>query len=108
MKTTEEAVRYLRSLGFKEDVDFSQSGPIDVIEFNVNRTYFCSIGNWGGDKWEVYELHHGAEISEDGKEWLTDGELWQYKVYGSLKRAIDFVLKCKKNNKLPDKALRVW
>lgn len=108
MKTIEEAVKYLRSLGLKEYVDFSQDASIEVIELNINRRYFCSIGEWDGGKWEVYELHHGAEVSETGEELLTDGELWQYKVYDSLKRAIDFALKCKKNNKLPDKVLKVW
>lgn len=108
MKTIEEAVKYLRSLGLKEHIDFSQNAAIYVIEISINRRYFCSIGKWDDGRWEVYEIHHGAEVSQDGKEWLTDGELWQYKVYGSLKRAVDFALKCKNNNKLPDKALRVW
>ena len=108
MRTIEEAVKYLRSLGIKEHIDFSQDAAIDVIELNIDRKYFCSIGKWDGGKWEVYELHHGAEVSEDGKVWLTDGELWQYKVYDSLKRAVDFALKCRRDNKLPDKALNIW
>ena len=108
MKTKEEAVKYLRSLGLKEHIDFSQDAAIDVIEINVDRRYFCSIGKWDDGRWEMFETHHGAEVSEDGKEWITDVELWQYKAYDSLKRAIDFVLECRRNNKLPNKALRVW
>ena len=108
MKTIEEAGKYLRSLGLKDGIDFSQDGPAEVIELNTNRRYFCSIGKWDDGRWEVYELHHGAVVSGDGKEWLTDGELWQYKLYDSLKRAIDFALKCRRDNKLPDKALSIW
>jgi hypothetical protein len=108
MKTIGEAVKYLRLLGLKEHIDFSQDAAIDVIELNINRRYFCSIGKWDGGRCEVYELHHGAEVSEDGNKLLTDGELWQYKVYDSLKRAVDFALKCRIENKLPKKALRIW
>ena len=108
MKTIKEAVAYLRKLGYKEQIDYTQEEEIGIIEVNINRVYFCSVGVWDGSKWEVFELHHGAEVSDNGKEWITDGELWQYKVYGSLKRALDFALECKKNNRLPDKALRVW
>lgn len=108
MKTIKEAVEYLRRLGFKEQIDYTPMEDIGIVALNIDRVYFCSVGVWDKNKWEVFELHHGAEVSENGKEWITDGELWQYKVYSSLKRALDFALECKKNNKLPETALRVW
>lgn len=108
MKTIKEAVEYLRRLGFKEQIDYTPMEDIGIVELNIDRVYFCSVGVWDKNKWEVFELHHGAEVSENGKEWTTDGELWQYKVYDSLKRAVDFALKCRIENKLPEKALRIW
>lgn len=99
--------QYILSKGLTHD-DFNISENIKNIEFFVNRQYFCSVGNWDSQSFEVFELHHGAEVSKDGKDWLTDGEIWQYKVYASLKRAIDFALKCLASRKLPDYPLRRW
>lgn len=103
-----EVEKYLRNKGLKSQIDYSIAEEIEVVELNINRCYFCSVGKYTDNSFEVFEQHHGAQISEDGKEYVTDGELWQYKVYDSLKRALNFALKCKAENKLPDKAQKVW
>lgn len=106
--TFSEVEKYLLRKGFKNQIDYSIAVNIEVVEFNINGYYFCSVGKYTDNSFELFEQHHDAQISEDGKEYITDGELWQYKVYGSLKRALNFALKCKANNKLPNKALRIW
>lgn len=103
-----EVEKYLKSKGLKSQTDYSIATGIEVVELNMNGYYFCSIGKYNDNSFEVFEQHHGAQISEDGKEYVTDGELWQYKTYRSLKRTLDFALKCKTDNKLPDKAQMVW
>lgn len=100
--------KYLLYKDLKNQTDYSIAINIEVVEFNINGYYFCSVGKYTDNYFELFEQHHGAQISEDRKEYITDGELWQYKVYGSLKRALNFALKCKANNKLPNKALRIW
>ena len=100
--------KYLKSKGLKNHIDYTILEDIDVIELNINGSYFCSVAFYDGGLYEVYELHHGATVSDDGERWITDGELWQYKLYKSLKRAVDFALKCKRENKLPSKAIQIW
>ena len=99
---------YLTSLGLKPRKDFSVSADVEVVEFNIDFAYFCSVGKYDNDTFEVYEQHHGAEVSAEGHFWLTDGELWQYKLYSSLKRAIDFAVGCLKKQQLPTKPIKVW
>ena len=94
--------------GLKNQEDFSVSENIRNVEFYLGGAYFCSVGESEPGFYEVFELHHGAEVSEDGKEWLTDGELWQYKVFRSLKSAIDFAVSCRFKGKLPSKPIMVW
>jgi hypothetical protein len=106
--TFSEVEKYLLRKGLKNQIDYSIAINIEVVEFNINGYYFCSVGKYTDNSFELFEQHHGAQISEDRKEYITDGELWQYKVYGSLKRALNFALKCKANNKLPNKALKIW
>lgn len=102
-----ETKKYILSKGIScQEFDINQG--IENIEFYINRVYFCSVGRWDSTSFEVFELHHGAQISEDSKDFLTDGELWQYKVYGSLKRAIDFALKSVASKRLTDKPIRRW
>ena len=103
-----EVEKYLLCKGLKNQIDYSIAVNIEVVEFNINGYYFCSVGKYTDNSFELFEQHHGAQISEDGKEYITDGELWQYKVYSSLKRALNFALKCKAKNKLPNKALSIW
>lgn len=106
--TFSEIEKYLKSKGLKNQIDYSIAVNIEVVEFNNNGYYFCSVGKYTNNSFELFEQHHGAQISEDGKEYITDGELWQYKVYESLKRALNFALKCKAYNQLPNKAQKVW
>ena len=106
--TFSEVEKYLKNKGLRNQIDYSIAISIEVVELNINRFYFCSVGKYTDNSFEVFEHHHGAQISEDGKEYITDGELWQYKVYDSLKRTLNFALKCKSDNKLPNKSLKVW
>lgn len=99
--------KYLIGQGLNNE-QFCISEDIENIEFYTNRFYFCSVGRWNANSFEVFELHHGAEVSEDGRQWLTDGTICQYKVYKSLKRAIDFAIACLKNKELPENAIREW
>lgn len=93
----------LCSVGFSYD-EFS-------AEFGVDGYYFCSVAPYenedGRVDFEVFELHHGAEVSPGG-DYLTDGELWQYRVFRSPKVALRFALKCAQSGMLPDKPIRVW
>ena len=98
---------YLRAKGLKDYIDFYLDVKNELIELNINRWYFCSVARYDNDTFEVFESFHGAKVDEKGF-YITDGELWQYKIFKSLKRAIDFALKCKAENKLPKKPLRVW
>lgn len=88
--------------------DFTVSEDIENMELYLNGYYFCSVGEYKPGIYEVFELHHGAEVSEDGKEWLTDGEIWQYKTFKSLKAAVDFALSCRFKGKLPKTPIKVW
>lgn len=106
--TFSEVEKYLKNRGLRSQIDYNIALNIEVVELNINGFYFCSVSKYADNSFEVFEQHHGAQISEDGKEYITDGELWQYKVYNSLKRTLNFALKCKANNKLPNKALKVW
>ena len=98
---------YLRAKGLKDCIDFDLDVKNELIELNIDRWYFCSVAKYDNGTYEVFESFHGATWDEKGF-YLTDGELWQYKVFKSLKRAIDFALKCKEANKLPAKPLKVW
>lgn len=106
--TFSEVEKYLKNRGLRSQIDYNIALDIEVVELNINGFYFCSVSKYADNSFEVFEQHHGAQISEDGKEYITDGELWQYKVYNSLKKTLNFALKCKANNKLPNKALKVW
>lgn len=106
--TFSDVENYLKDKGLQRQTDYTLSADIETVELNIGSCYFCSVGRYDKTSFEVFELHHGAQVSEDGKDYLTDGELWQYKVYKSLKRALDFALKCKTGGKLPDKALKIW
>lgn len=88
--------------------DFTVSEDIKNVEFYQNGYYFCSVGEYKPGIYEVFELHHGAKVSDDGKEWLSDGELWQYKTFKSLKAAVDFALSCRFKGELPRKPINVW
>ena len=101
-----EYLIYRKGLKYRED--FTVSEDIRNVEFNLGGYYFCSVGECEPGSYEVFELHHGAEVSEDGKEWLTDGELWQYKVFRSLKAAVDFAVSCRFKGKLPSKPIKMW
>lgn len=98
---------YLRAKGLNDCIDFSLDVKNELIELNINRSYFCTVAKYDKGTYEVFESFHGATVDEKGF-YLTDGELWQYRVFKSLKRAIDFALKCKVENKLPEKPIRVW
>lgn len=98
---------YLRAKGLKDCIDFDLDVKNELIELNINRSYFCTVAKYDNGTFEVFESFHGAKVDEKGF-YITDGELWQYKVFKSLKRAIDFALKCKAENKLPEKPIRVW
>lgn len=102
-----EVADYLNCLGLTNK-EFNIDTDIENLEFYINNLYFCSVGRWDKKSFELFERQHGAEISEDGKDYLTDGELWQYKVYNSLKRTVDYAVQCVKNKKLPNKAIRKW
>ena len=106
--TFSDVESYLKDKGLQRRTDYTFPADIETVELNIGNCYFCSVGRYDRISFEVFELHHGARVSEDGKDYLTDGELWQYKVYKSLKRALDFALKCRADGKLPDKALKVW
>ena len=94
--------------GLRHYEDFTVSEDIQNMELYLNGYYFCSVGEYEPGVYEVFELHHGAEVSEDGKEWLTDGELWQYKTFKNLKSAVDFALSCRFKGKLPSKPIKAW
>lgn len=94
--------------GLRNYEDFTVSEDIKNMELYLNGYYFCSVGEYEPGIYEVFELHHGAEVSKDGKEWLTDGELWQYKTFKSLKAAVEFALSCRSKGKLPKKPIKVW
>lgn len=94
--------------GLKNYEDFTVSEDIKNAEFYRNGYYFCSVGEYKSGIYEVFELHHGAKVSEDGKEWLTDGEIWQYKTFKSLKAAVEFALSCRFKGELPKKPIKVW
>lgn len=102
-----EVKKYLQEKGLRHD-QYCVSEETQNVEFFIDRAYFCSVGQWDNESHEVFESNHGAQVSEDGNEYLTDGELWQFKVYKSLKRAIDFAIECLKSNKLPGNAIRKW
>lgn len=102
-----EASAFLKSLGLDNN-QFTVSEDIENIELYKNLKYLCSIGRWDAQSFEVFELHHGAEISADEKSWTTDGELWQYNVYASLKRAIRKAIGYLQSGRLPEKAIRKW
>lgn len=108
MASFNDIKKYFKNEGLKDQIDYTIHEDIDVIEFNINGFYFCSVALYDGGLYEVYELHHGATVSDDGRSWVTDGKLWQYKLYKSLKNAVVFALKCKRENKLPSKAIRIW
>lgn len=103
-----DAEKYLKEKGLK-NFDFRVNLDINNIEFNtgVNHEYFISVGEWENDTFEVFAHSVGAKWNEEGF-CVEDGKLFQYKVFKSLKRAIDFALKCRKDGKLPDKYIKVW
>ena len=114
--TWNEVYDYLKSKGLRRDQDYSLNEEIENIEFYKvhNRTpakwkceYFVSVGTYKSGVYEVFELHHGAEVDENDH-YVTDGQIWQYKTYESLKRAIDFAVDCLNKNKLPSKPIMVW
>lgn len=98
---------YLRAKGLKDCIDFDLDVKNELIELNINRVYFCTVASYDNGNFEVFESFHGAKVDEKGH-YITDGELWQYKIFKSLKRAIDFALNFKAKNKLPEKPIRVW
>lgn len=98
---------YLHAKGLKDFIDFYLDVKNELIELNIDRWYFCTVAKYDNGTYEVFESFHGATFDENGV-YTTDGELWQYKIFKSLKRAIDFALKCKEANKLPEKPLKVW
>ena len=104
-----EVKDFLISLGLKPRIDFRVNESIDNVEFNINAEYFCSVGKWTDDPrtWEVFENAHGVEWDDNGNA-LTDGEIWQFKVYCSLRRALLEAVRYKKAGKLPEVPLRRW
>lgn len=80
---------------------------LKLIVINIDCCYFCTVAQYDDNNFEVFELHHGAEWDDKGR-YITDGELWQYKIYKSLKQAIDFAIKCAKKGELPKKAIKIW
>lgn len=104
-----EVKKFLIDLGLKPRIDFHVIESIETVEFSINAEYFCSVGKWKEEPlaWEVFENAHGVEWDENGNA-LTDGEIWQYKVYGSLRRALLEAVRYKKAAKLPEVPLRRW
>ena len=114
--TWNEVHDYLESQGLRRDQDYSLNEEIENVEFYkvYDRTpsrwrceYFLSVGTYTDGIYEVFELHHGAKVDENDC-YVTDGVVWQYKTYESLKRALDFAVGCLKKNKLPSKPIKVW
>lgn len=104
-----EVKEYLVGQGLKPRIDFRIHESLELVEFHIDYVYFCSVGKWTEDPivWELFENAHGVEWDEDGNA-LTDGEIWQYAQYKSLKVAIDKAIKYKKEGKLPEYPLRRW
>lgn len=102
-----EIKTYLQSQGLNPYKDFSIDNDTNVVELYVNNAYFCSVSEYDNHTFEVYELGHGEERNAKG-DLLKDGELWQYRVYKSLKRTLDFAVKCWKSGDLPTEPCYVW
>lgn len=104
-----EVKDYLTGQGLKPRVDFHIHEDLELVEFHIDYVYFCSVGKWMDYpvSWELFENAHGVEWDEEGNA-LTDGEIWQFKTYGSLKRAIDDAIKYKKAGVLPEYPIRKW
>ena len=107
MKTFGDIENYLKSRDLKNE-DFRVYENINTVEFNKgeDHEYFISVGEWENGTFEVFAHSVGAEWQDDFC--VKDGELVQYKIYKSLKKALDFALKCRKQGKLPDAYIVKW
>lgn len=103
-----DAEKYLKANGLKNE-EFRVSLDINNIELFIGQTheYFISVGEWDNNTFEVFAHSVGAEWGENGF-CIKDGKLVQYKVYKSLKKAIDFALKCLKDGNLPESYIKMW
>ena len=98
-----DTIRYCETHTNADNVLLEISSDIDNIEIYIDGVYTISVGKYN-DKIEVFELHHGAEFSEDGY-LITDGELWQYKLTSRLGDALNYALSLKWKN---DKPIKIW
>lgn len=88
--------------------DFRVHEDINTVELNKgeNHEYFISVGGLNNGTFEVFAHSVGAMWKDDIC--IKDGKLVQYKVFKSLKRALDFALKARKNGTLPDTYIKAW
>lgn len=103
-----EVEKYLKENGLNYG-DYRVSLDINNIELNIgaNHEYFISVGKWTDGTFEVFAHGVGAKWDEDGF-CIEDGKLIQYKIFKSLKRAIDFSLKYRNFGKLPNTYIKIW
>lgn len=99
--------KYLKSKGLKVQYDYTVDLRINLLELNNNAEYFISVGEWDNDTYEVFAINVGAEVDENGF-FITDGDLYQYKIFKNLKKAVDFALKCKDKKELPKEYIKKW
>lgn len=99
--------KYLKSKGLREQYDYNVNLRINLLELNNNAEYFISVGEWDNNTYEVFAINVGAELDENGF-FITDGDLYQYKIFKNLKKAVDFALKCKETRELPKEYIKKW
>lgn len=99
--------KYLKSKGLREMFDYNISLKINNLDLHIDKQYFISVGECTEDKYEVFASFVGAEVDENNI-YITDGNLYQYKIYDSLKMAVDFALKCRENRQLPKEYIQMW
>ena len=91
---------YFSNLGLKKDIDYSINHGIKTVELNNNRDYCISILEEKGS-FEVFKYAVGAQFDDDDIA-ISDGELYSYKTFKSLKCAINFALNIKKTGVFPE------
>jgi len=69
--TFSEVEKYLKNKGLRNQIDYNIAINIEVVELNINGFYFCSVGKYTDNSFEVFEHHHGAQMKTEKNILLT-------------------------------------